>query len=419
MKVEVKELEGLKRELTIAVEAEAVNQQMDALYSEVRKKATFKGFRPGKAPMNVIKEAYGESVKADAVDELIKKTYPEAIDQNALNVASHPTITNLDFNDDGSFKYTAEVEVLPSIEKINYDGLEIAEPSVEVEDKEVDEFVEHLRQRYAEFRTLSRPAGDSDTVMVDLVKTADPKNVIKEDKYENSQVDLANPNTIKEFKEHLPGMAAGDEKEIEVVYDDDYPDEQFAGARITYKATVKEVKERILPEMNDAFAKQTKQAETALELRIKIRGEIERQKKESLGRAKRQQIIGQMCRKNEIAVPEGMLERYLNGVVEDLKKEGGTFDEAEIRKQYRPMGEDSIRWHLLTHRLAELEGIRVEGGDLEAFVKRFAEGYQMDAEQAKKVLTQSGRLNDIRESILEDKVLDFLTEKAKVVKPKG
>jgi trigger factor len=307
---------------------------------------------------------------------------------------------------------------MPSIEKVNYDGLEIVEPKVDVEDKEVDEFVDHLRQRYAEFRTLSRAAGENDTVVVDLDKVSDPKNAIKEDKFEGSQVDLSNPNTIKEFKEHLPGMAAGDEKDIEVVYADDYPDEKFAGAKITYKTRVKEVKERILPEMNDAFAKQTKQAETALELRMKIRDEIERQKKESLNRAKRQQIVGQMCKKNEIAVPEGMLERYLDGVVEDMKKEGGSFDEAEVRKQYRPMGVDSIRWHLLTHRLAELEGIKVEGSDLEAFVSRFAEGYQMDVEQAKQALTQSGRLNDIRESILEDKVLDFLTDKAKVVKPK-
>jgi trigger factor len=418
VKVEVKELDGLKRELTIAVEADQVNQQMETLFRDVQKKANLKGFRPGKAPMNVIKEAYGDSVKADAIDELIKKTYPQAVDEKALNVASHPTITNLDFNDDGSFYYKAEVEVMPSIEKIDYEGIELVEPKVEVEDKEVDEFMEHLRQRYAEFRTLSRPAGENDTVVLDLEKTADETNAIEESKFENSQVDLSNPNTIKEFKEQLPGMAAGDEKDIQVVYADDYPDEKFAGAKITYKTKVKEVKERILPEINDAFAKQTKQAETALELRMKIREEIEKQKKESLGRAKRQQIIGQLTSKNEVEVPDGMLDRYLDGVVQDMKKEGGSFDEAEVRKQYRPIGVDSIRWHLLSHRLAEMENITVEGADLEAFVKRFAEGYQMDAEQAKQVLTQSGRLNDIRESILEDKVLDFLTSKAKVVKPK-
>ena len=417
MKVELKELEGLKRELTIAIEAEQVNQQMETLFKDVQKKASLKGFRPGKAPMNVIKQTYGDSVKADAIDELIKTSYPQAIDEKALNVASQPTITNLDFNEDGSFHYTAEVEVLPSIEKIDYEGLELVEPKVEVEDKEVDEFMEHLRQRYAEFRTLSRPAGDTDTVVLDLEKVADETNALPESKFENSQVDLSNPNTIKEFKEHLPGMSAGEEKDIQVVYADDYPDEKFAGAKITYKTKVKEVKERILPEINDAFAKQTKQAETALELRMKIRSEIQHQKEDSLKRAKRQQIIGQMCTRNAIDVPSGMLDRYLDGVVEDIKKEGKSFDEAEVRKHYRPIGVDSIRWHLLTHRLAELENIRVEGSDLEAFVKRFADGYEMTSEEAKKVLTQSGRLNDIRESILEDKVLDFLTAKAKVVKP--
>ncbi len=418
MKVEVKELEGLKRELTIAIEAEQVNQQMEQLFGEVQKKANLKGFRPGKAPMNVIKQTYGDSVKADAIDELIKKSYPQALDEKALNVATHPTITNLDFNDDGSFNYTAEVEVMPVIEKVDYEGLEIVEPKVEVEDKEVDEFMEHLRQRYAEFRTLNRPAGENDTVVLDLEKIADETSAIEESTFENSQVDLSNANTIKEFKEHLPGMSAGDEKEIQVVYADDYPDEKFAGAKITYKTKVKEVKERILPEINDGFAKQTKQAETALELRMKIRKEIAHQKEDSLKRAKRQQIIGQLCRKNAIDVPDGMLDHYLDGVVEDIKKEGKTLDEAEVRKHYRPIGVDSIRWHLLTHRLAELENIRVEGPDLEAFVQRFAQGYEMSSEQAKQVLTQSGRLNDIRESILEDKVLDFLSGKAKLVKPK-
>ena len=208
MKVEIKELEGLKRELKVEIGAEQVTQQMEELFVEVRKKANLRGFRPGKAPMTMIKSAYSESVKADAVDELIKKSYPEAIGEKALMVASHPTITNLDFNDDGSFNYTAEVEVMPSIEKVVYEGLEIVEPKVAVADDEVNHFVEHLRQRYAEYRTLSRPASDKDTLVVDLAKIADPKNALKENKFENSQVDLGNPNTIKEFKEQLPGMKA-------------------------------------------------------------------------------------------------------------------------------------------------------------------------------------------------------------------
>jgi len=416
VKVELKEGQGLVRELSIELPAETVNDRMEKAFADIRRKVTLKGFRKGKAPMKVIKSNYGAQVRADVAEELIKTSYTQAVQERTLKVASPPTVTDLDFPEGGGFKYTAQVEILPEIPTVDYKGLELASEEVEVADSEVDDYAEYLRKQLAEYRTVERAATADDTLVVDLEKTLDPSLVLKEDKFTDAEVDLSSATTVKEFKEQLPGMKAGDEKEIEVKYDDDYSDAAFAGARIKYRCRVKAVKERLLPEWNDALARRIGKAETALELRLKLRDEIRRQKEDARNRGFKNQIIEQVCRLNTIPVPESMVNHYVEHILEDLKKSNESVDETAMRSSYRQLGTNTIRWNMLMHRLAELEGIEVSREDTEILIKKFADNYQTTFEQAREALTRSGKVADIRESQLEEKVLDFLVGKAKMVK---
>jgi len=418
LKIELKENEGLVREITVELPAETVNELMEKGYTEYRQKVTLDGYRKGKVPMDVIKSNYGEQVRVEVAEDLIKTTYFDAIQEKSLKVASHPTVTGADYQEDGSFMYTAQVEVLPEINKINYDEMELKSEDIDVKDQEVDELIEHLRQKHAEFRKLDRAAAENDVVIADLEKTYDPKLVLKDNKFPDSFLDLSNPMTIKEFKEEIPGMKAGDEKEILVKYDKNYPDKHFADAEIRYLCRIKEIKEKILPEVNDGFAKTTGKAETALELRLKLREEINRHKEDEQKRNFKNQAIEQLCNKNQVPVPEAMVTHYLDHVIEDYKKSNQEFDEEAIRKNYRPLGETTMRWNLLMNRLAELENIEVSVEDTEKLIKRFAENYNTTPEKARELLNQSGRISEVKESLLEDKVLNFLIGKAKVVKEK-
>jgi trigger factor len=392
LKVEVKELEGLVREVSIELPAETVNGEMEKQFSEVRKKATLKGYRKGKAPMNVIKSNYSDSVKTDVVDKLIQSAYPKAIDDHTLSVAGPPQLTDLKLEDDGRLLFTARVEVLPEIDKVVFKKLEVNETDTDPTDEEMDEFVNSYRKQFGSRREVSRPAQETDVVTLDMEKTADPKLVMTETSFPNSTVDLANPVTVKEFKEALPGMNIGDEKDVTVKYEDDYPDKKFAGAELTYRVKVTKVEESILPEFNDAFAKSTGQAETALELRLKIRKEIKNRKENDFNRSRKAQIVAQVCKQNPTPV--------------------------QIRKGYQPLAEENIRWNLLFHRLAEQEKIEVSAEDTEKMIKRFAEAYKITPEQAQKTLREAGRVESFRESILEEKTLDYLLSQAKRIPEK-
>lgn len=413
MKVEVTELEGLYRQLAVEVPQNRFQEEMDKELEQLRRKVTLKGFRKGKAPMNMIKSNYGESVKTEVIDKLIKATYPEAISSQTLKVASPPQVTDLKIEDDGSFSYKAKVEVFPDIKKVVFDGIKLTTTDTEATDAEVDEFIETLRDRQAEMREVNRAAKADDVVVLDMTKVKDPKLAVEQTDFPETTVDLSHGMTLKEFKEQIPGMNVGEEKDIAVKYADDYSDSRLAGAEITYKARLKAVKEKILPEVDDAFAKASAEAETVLELRLNIREEIKRQKEEGQNRSFKSQIITQMNEKNPVPVPESMIENYLHSVIEDLTRQKAEFKEDEIRKMYRLMGEQTIRWQILYHQLAEQEKIEVLPSDTEKVIGRMAQQYKITGEQAKESMLRSGRADDIRESLLEEKVLDLISGRAK------
>ncbi len=420
MKVEIKQLEQLERELSVEVPAETVAAAMEQKLREVRRDAALKGFRKGKAPMDMIRSIYGDQVKLDVAEDIIKSTYPEVVRENGLKVASYPQVTDLKYEDDGGLTYKATVEVFPEIEKVEFDGLTVAGDEIEVKDEEVDDIVEHMRKRSAEIRTVEREVQENDLVTLDIEVTSDPGKVLNTDSFKDSEVDLSNKLTVKQFKEGLPGLKAGDVKEIEVKYDKDYPDEVFAGAELKYKCTVKAVKERILPALNDEFAKSTGQSETALELKLKIREQLTQQKTDERNRGYKNQVIQQMCEKNQVALPKAMVQEYLDNVLENFKKQygdSGDIKDEDVRKNYQPMAETNIRWNMLLHQLAKQENIEVLPSDTENLINRFAENYKTTPEKAREALQQSGNIADLRESILEDKVIDFLVSKAKVEKP--
>jgi trigger factor len=412
VKVEIKEIDKLVRELSVEVPADTVTTKLEAKFRDVQRSVTLKGFRKGKAPMDVIKRMYNNEVRGDVAEELIKSTYPDIVKEHTLRVASYPTVKTLDFTDEGGFNYTATVEIFPEIEKVNFDGMVLETREITVTDEEVDDIIELLRKKHSDVREVQREARDGDVIVVDIEKVYDPENVLAQDKFENSEVDLGSKLTVKEFKEQLAGMKVGDEKEIEVKYEEDYPDKQFAGAHLKYRAKVKAVKERILPEINDGFAKMTGEAETALELRMKIRDQLKQQKTDELNRAHRNQVIAQVCEKNEIPIPKAMVEEYLHSVIEDFKKQYQDVNEEEIRKNYEQIGVNTLRWNLLLHQTARQENIEVLPADTENLIKKFADNYKITPEQAKENLQKSGNIADLRESILEDKVIDFLVGKA-------
>jgi len=412
MKVDLKETTELERELNIEVEPETVQSALEKKLHEIRQTVTLKGFRKGKAPLDLVKSLYHDQAKADVADNLIRDTYPRAVQEKTLRVAARPTVTDLSFDDSGGFAYTVRVEVFPEVTRVECEGLTLEAIDTEPTDEEVEAMVANYRRQFSDLRPVDRPAEDGDVVLADLHKLFDSKEALVGDSFDNSEVDLGSPLTVKEFKEELPGMSAGDSKEFTVHYDEGYADSRFAGAQIRYNCTVRAVQERVLPEFDDAFAKRTGVAETALELKLKMREDIRRQKEENRTRRDKRVVVRQICEKNEIPVPEGTVNAYLDAVVEDLRQHRSEVTEEEIRQQYRQAGINSVRWDILWHALSEHESIEVSPEDSENWINGFAAANKMTPQQARQALQQSGKAAGLRESLLEDKVMAFLVGKA-------
>lgn len=419
MKTEVKTVDELTRELSVEIDPQEFAAQIEQKLVEVRRHASLKGFRPGHAPMEMIRSVYGQQVTTDVIDELIKQTYPKVVQEEKLEVASPPALTDVRMTESGGLSYTARVEVLPHIAAVNISGLSVQTVPTDPSDQDVDAAVAELRVRVADIRPVTRAAGATDIVTVDLHKKYDPKLILTTDLIADADIDLGSAVTITAFREQLVGLTAGSEKEVLVSYPADYSDPKFAGAEITYRAVVKAVKERILPDLDDTFAKGSGIADTLLGLRLKVRQDLKAQRDEMLRRMQKRQLIAQVIEKNQVAVPNGLLSEYLESAVRDLREKQGEIDEEAVRKEYHQIGLNTIRWDLLWPKLAEQEKIEVSSGDVENWIQGFAAHYGITPEQAGEQLAKSGRGSRLKESILEEKTLAHLLASAAVVPAAG
>lgn len=415
MKSEIKTSDGLKREVEVEIPADRVDAAFSKQYDKVRKQAKIKGFRPGKAPLAMIKSMYGDSIRGEVFQELISETYPDVIKEHNLKVASQPDFPKFDLKEGQPMTYTVAVEVMPEIESVNYDGLQLPDDKIEVQDNEVDTVVDYLRKKQAEVKKVDRPATDEDILLVDMEKIDDPDNALKESVFKDYEIELGGGYTVKEFQESLTGIKADESKDITVQYPEDYSVDFLKGKKITYRCKVKEVRERVLPPADDAFAKSQGNVATMLEMRLKIREDLTKQKEMDRFQWRKDEIRRQLLEKNKVDVPEAMRENFIDSLIEEYKQKERDFDEAEVRKQYRPLAEDGIRWNLLFERITGTENIEVLPSDTENWIKGFAEKGNMEIEKARELLSKSGKIAEIRNNILEDKVFEFLIAKAELV----
>jgi trigger factor len=219
---------------------------------------------------------------------------------------------------------------------------------------------------------------------------------------------------LKEFKEGLRGMGIGEMKDIEIKYPEDYSDKQFAGNEVKYTAILKEVKEIKLPEINDEFAKNFAKMENLDKLKGEIKASLENQANNESENALKSDMIKQIVDNNRFDVPNSMVEKYLQSVTEDFKKRYKDVDELKLRQSYRGIGEDTIRWQFIMREIADKENIKVSQEDRAGWVKRFASMYNMTEQSAREALGKAGKFEDIDDSLLEKKVLDFIKENSKI-----
>jgi trigger factor len=425
MQITVNEVGVLTRKLKIVLPKEEVNKELDAGFQKIKKDANIKGFRRGKVPRHILEKTYGQQVKAEVAEKLVQATYFDAIEKEKLDVVAHPEIKAPVFEDDGSFSYEAEVDTRPQFELNEYKGLEIEKQEISVTDEEIDSEVERLRKEIAPLRNIEdRAAQVSDIAIVDFDGFHDGEQM-KEVHGENVNVDIGTGHHGQEFENGLVGMKKGEESSVEVNFTADSPNPMLAGKKIEFKINVKDIKERVLPDLDDEFAKDVgEEFDTLAALRDNVREKILAEKEQARSGGLLDKIMQKLVEANEFEVPARLVQyeinEYIKQTEETLKRGGLTLESAgvnraEAEERYRDTAVKRVRGDFILKKIAEMEDIKVLDEDMNNGFARIAKQYNMTVPEVKGYFKSRDDMLPFIGELLNEKILNFLSEESNFI----
>ncbi len=424
MDVNIEEISPIKKKVTVEIPVEMVSKQIDSAYEGLKKKAKIKGFRPGKAPRSILERYFKDYVKAEVIQKLIEETYQNAISENNLNPISPPLIDPGELEAGKSFQYTAIIEVKPDFQLEEYLGLKIEASREPIKDEEIEERLKNLQNMHASLKTVDeqRPVQAGDYVIIDY-EAKEGGKTIEGGKAINFSVEIGSGQFIKELEEKLIGMKIDEEKEIEISFPKDYGYKKWANKKISFHVRIKEIKEKILPPIDDEFAMDVGGYSSLEELKARLKEEIEREKELEWKRQLKEKIVDQLIEKNRFEVPESMIERQAKILVSNTKLRLATqglslknldTTEDELLKEYQDLAERQVRTMLILEKIAEKEGISISEDEIENRFKELSEETNQKLDLIKRYYERNELITDLKKEMLMEKTLNFLFERAEI-----
>lgn len=423
MKTSVEDISSVKKKITIEIPEDRVTNEIDSFYLDLGKKAAIKGFRPGKVPRNILERRFKDYVKAEVLQKLIQGTYPEALSEMNLQPVSDPEVDPGEIESGKPFQYSATVEVRPEIKIENYSGLNLEGKKEEVQDEEVEERLKGLQNHHSTLKTVTetRPIQNGDFVIVDYESTMDGKP-LEEGRAVDYTVEMGGERFIPGLEEKLVGLNPEEEKEIEVTFPGDYGYKKWAGKAISFHVKIKEIKEKILPVLDDEFA--TDLGHSSMEeLKARLREDIQREKALVLERQLKDQIVDRLLDMNPFEVPEALVEEQSKALVSDtrlrLASQGMAFEklgvsEEKLTEDYREMAKKQVRTYLVLEKIGGQEGITVTDEEVEERLRDISERSHQKIDALKRYYEKSGLIPEVKAGIMSEKILKFLLEKANI-----
>jgi trigger factor len=424
MKVSVEEINSIKKKMNVEVPEEQVIKEVDSFYRELSQKAKIKGFRPGKVPRNILERHFKDYVKTEVIQKLIQESYPQALSEAKLHPVSNPLIDPGEMEGGKPFQYAATIEIKPEIKVEGYIGLKIEGKKEGAKDEEVEERLKNLQNIHAQLKTISdpRPIQPGDFVIIDYEASIESKP-LDEGKATDFTVEVGSGRFIPDLEEKLVGLKPDEEKAIEVSFPEDYGYKKWAGKTLSFHVKIKEVKEKILPILDDEFAKDLGDYSSLEDLRLKLREEIEKDKKLILERQLKDQMVEQLLQANSFEIPESLVEEQTRTLVSDTKMRLATqgvdfknlgVSEEKLQGDYREMAQKQVRTFLILEKIADQEGITVTDGEAEDRVREISERIHQKFDVVKRYYEKNGLIPEVKAGIMSEKILNFLLEKANV-----
>lgn len=411
-----------RRELELEIPAADVQKAMEKVAKEFARLARIPGFRPGKAPVPLIRRRFANDIKGEVLQSLLPEEIDKAMKDKNLIPITQPQVDKVDFEENGPLKFRAVFEVLPEVVLGSYKDLEIEVDAARVTDDDVEKAIEQARERAAAFEDVTgRPLADGDFAQVNLLGTpADGGQPVTAD---GILVHLDAPDTLAVFTENLRGAQAGEKKTFEMQYPADYPDPKLAGKGFTYAVEVTAIKEKKLPELNDEFVKKISDSQTLDELRGKVRQGMEAESEMHQTAAVREQLLRKLTEAHDFPVPEALVQHQMDARLEravrslasqGVDPRGVNVDWAGLREKQRDHATDDVKAELLLDHIATAENIEVTDEDSDREIERMAERSGESAAAVRASLTKQGALDRMKSKLRSDKTLDWLRGSARV-----
>jgi len=422
--IEIEDLSDVRKKVTFEIPQDKVRDTIDAQYRDLKKAVQIKGFRKGKVPMEILRSYFKEKVEADTARKLIEETFQPGLDEKAIIPVSVLKMDQEDFEADKPFKYWAEIEVPPKIEVKDYKGLTLKKYRREISEQQVDERLQALRERNAKLAPVpeSRGAGDGDHLVVDIVAEAD-ESEIPALTVSDYHIEMGRNFYLPDFDAKLEGMKLDENRTITLELPEDFPRKNIAGKTVVFKVTLKDAKERILPELDDEFAKDLGEFATMEELKEEIRQDLRRMIESQSKREMENQILDRIIEHNEFEVPESMVQSRVDGILNqslqrlaaagvDTRKVPAP-SEAQ-REQMRPSAVRAVKAGLLLKAMSDQEHIEVTDEEFQAGIEERAQQLGVTADYLKDEFDKGNLLEDFRAALLQEKVYEFLQEQAEI-----
>lgn len=424
MNVKVEDISSIRKKLTFEVAAEKVDAEIEKAYKKIAKTAKIKGFRPGKIPQKVLEQHFAPQMEEQVLTRLINDSYFQAlIDHRIPAVADPEILENTPLERGKPFAYEAQVEVKPEIEPTDYTGLTLQKEKFELDEKVVEGRLEEMRTSRAEMEVSAREeARKGDFVTIDFEGFIDGE-AFDGGKADDFVLELGSGSLIPGFEEQVEGMRRGEEKDVQVAFPENYGNKELAGRPAVFKVRLKEIKEKVLPPLDDEFAKGFG-AENLADLREKLAESYRTQETGRIEGDLRERLVQALIERNPAEVPEtmvsGQLDYMLGNIRGRLQQQGMTLemlgmDEESFRRMYRDAAVGQVRGSLILEAIARREEIRVEGEEIDGRLEKIAQLSNAPLEAVRNYYGKDEARRGLMAQILEEKTVQFLLEKATVL----
>ena len=422
MKTEFTDVSETQKTVTIEIPSEIVDAEINRLAHDYSRQARLPGFRPGKVPATIAKQRFKEQILHDVMHGLIPRAVEEALHERGIEPVDTPNIKDVALQEGQPLKFTAAIETVPPFDPGDLSALEARRPSTDVTDENVDEMMQRLRQRAAKFEPVEgRPVTDGDTVVLDIER-ADRDG--QSERHENVSIELGSPANPPGFDANLIGLSPGDTKTFDVHFPEDYTVAEMANADVTYSVTVKEVRRRMLPELDDEFAKDLGEFDSLAALRDRVRADLQEEAADNASRQVRTEILRQLAQRVTFELPSSLVEREIDRRLEEFARQliqqnvdprQAGIDWAQFREAQREPARASVASALALDEVARRENLTISAEELEAEIGQLAARAGRTPAAVRAQLEKEGGVARLTTGLRREKAVDLALSRARML----